>query len=142
MAQDFSKCEQCGIIFLNPGNAHQTCPKCRNEEETAACEQDVLRLLKNTLRDHESRGELLTISSLADCTGVPERTIWEFIHQGEIDTAAMDDPEVRQYVARRRLERERSLQKQSGKPPSAAGGSANVLGAEKRTGYHSKRNDK
>jgi len=66
--------------------------------------RDALRALKSTLRDAQARGELMTITDLAEETGIDEQRIWGFINDGEIDTASFNDPMVRDFVFKRRRE--------------------------------------
>jgi hypothetical protein len=66
--------------------------------------RDALRVLKGTLRDAQARGDLMTITDLADATGIGEDRIWGFITDGEIDTASFNDPQVRDFVFKRRRE--------------------------------------
>jgi len=143
MAPDFSKCEQCGIIFLDPGNQNQLCPKCRDEEEVPEqSKRDVLRLLKNTIRDAQSRNVMLTVDDLSERTQIPAHIIWSFIQAGDIDTASFDDPQVKQFLARQRLERDHDLKQQVQKTFSKdpADKSDDKAGKERR-GYHLKKTD-
>lgn len=105
MALDFTKCEQCGIIFANPDSQQQLCPKCRHEAPQTISTREQLRLVKNELRDQQAQGCFLTVEELSEHTGVEQSTIWHFIHSGEIDTASFNDPGVRDFIVKRRKER-------------------------------------
>jgi hypothetical protein len=140
MTQQFSKCETCGIIFLNPNEEHRQCPRCREETALPESDRDVLRLLKNMLRDAQSHGEFLTLHELSEQTGVPEEKIWHFIHNGEIDTASFNDPEVREYLVRKRREIAKMARGRPGEPERAD--SQPPADAQKPgAGFHSKAND-
>jgi hypothetical protein len=114
MAIEFTRCETCGIIFPNEDGKYTQCPKCRKEETQGTSIHDLLRLLKNAIRDTQSRGVFLTVAELSKLTNIEEDTIWHFIHSGEIDTASFSDPEVRSFIARRKKE----LMKSTLKTPS------------------------
>jgi hypothetical protein len=109
---EFATCAQCGRIFANPGGQHNMCTRCRGDETHELSTRDALRLLKGTLRDAQARSELMTIPELSKATGVDEQRIWGFISDGEIDTASFNDPQVRDFVFKRR----RELLKQSQAP--------------------------
>jgi hypothetical protein len=116
MAIEFTRCETCSIIFPNQDGQYSQCPKCRNEVSQGASIHDLLRLLKNAIRDTQSRGAFLTVDELSNATGIDVDKIWHFIHNGEIDTATFSDPEVRSFIARRKKE----LMKSTLKAPSDA----------------------
>jgi len=134
--QDFSKCESCGIIFHNPDGKHTKCSKCRETGESPVSEQDELRQLKNLLRDMRTRGEYPTVSELSKQTGVAEERIWRYIRNGEIDTASLDDPKVRDYLLRKRVQQAKAAQRHKGEPAQPA-----EEPAERPSGFHHKIND-
>jgi hypothetical protein len=134
--QDFSKCESCGIIFHNPDGQHTTCSRCRESSDSPASEQDELRQLKNLLRDMRARGEYPTVVELSKQTGVSEDRIWGYIRSGEIDTASLDDPKVRDYLLRKRVEQAKAAQRQRGESAQPA-----EAPAERPSGFHHKKND-
>jgi hypothetical protein len=101
---DFTACARCGKIFLNPGKTETLCPRCRGDEAVELSARDALRLVKNTLRDAQAAGALMTMPEVARATGVSEDRVWGFITSGEIDTASFDDPQVRDFVHKRRRE--------------------------------------
>lgn len=137
MVPDFSKCSTCGIIFNNPGGIHQQCSKCRSEPAELELPRDELRLLKNTIKDALAAGEFMTVPQLTEKTSVDAEQIWHYIRSGEIDTASFDDPNVRNFLVRKRREQDkltRQLQEQTidkEKP-------ANV---KKRSGYYLRADD-
>ncbi|MCH7472739.1 hypothetical protein IIA79_07305, partial [bacterium] len=61
------------------------------------------------IRDALVGGELLTVQQVAEGTGVEGSKIWEFIHDGYIDLARFDDPDVRSYLVQKRLDQERAM---------------------------------
>jgi hypothetical protein len=116
---EFIKCEQCSIIFPSQDSSQTLCPKCRKEESKVVSDRDMLRALKNTLRDAQTAGMYLTVAELSRKTDITEERIWRFIHAGEIDTASFNDPGVRDFVVKRQKERlKTSVQKpeQQSKP--------------------------
>jgi len=139
MSTDFTRCEGCGIFFANPGEVHTHCPKCRHEEPPPTSPREILRLLKNTLRDSQSRGEFLTVDELSQRTNVPGNKIWEYIHTGQIDTASFDDPAVRAFVARRQLERMRTTHPLD--PHAETPGKPDERPARREGGFHLKKDD-
>jgi len=138
MSSDFTKCEGCGIFFANPGDVQTHCPKCRHEEPPPTSPREVLRLLKNTLRDSQAHGEFLKVEELSTRTGVPSEKIWEFIHTGQIDTASFDDPAVRAYVARRQMERMRTHPLD---PHAETPGKPDERPARREGGFHLKKDN-
>jgi hypothetical protein len=136
---EFTRCERCGIIF--PRAAKESiCPKCQElgEEEPAAetrGKHEILRDLKNIIRDAEARGVFLTVAELSERTEIEESTIWEYIQSGEIDTASFDDPQVREFIVRKRREQMKSMR--SSRPPEPASRTP----AEKLRGFHSRADD-
>jgi hypothetical protein len=112
MSPTFVKCEKCAKIFAKEGSGEDICPKCGDAASLEAADPGSnLRLLKNTIRDVQSRGELITIPQLVEITGIDEETVWKYISSGEIDTARFDDPMVREFMQRKRLEREHELRR-------------------------------
>jgi hypothetical protein len=130
MPIEFTRCESCGIIFPNQDGKETRCTKCRNEGTQSVSSRDLLRILKNALRDSQSRGAFLTIHDLAVQTEIDEERIWGFIHSGEIDTASFSDPEVRSFVARKKKE----LMKSSVKPAEQE--QKPEEGAKRKSGFH------
>jgi len=136
---DFTRCERCGIIF--PRTENETlCPKCSERgDEILTTElrskQEILRTLKNIIRDAQAKGEFLTVAELSESTKIEEATIWEYIQSGEIDTATFDDPEVREFIVRKRREQMKSLRsaKRAEEPPRDA--------TTKIRGFHSRSDD-
>ena len=106
MTPEFIRCKGCGIIFQSSEGA-ELCPKCVKSAESGHAFQDkkeMLRFLKNLLRDAQAAGEYLTVTELSTRTNIAESQIWTFIHSGEIDTASFDDPHVRDFLVRKRRE--------------------------------------
>lgn len=136
MPIEFTKCAQCGIIFANPNGTQTLCAKCRDEAPAFDSPRELLRFLKNTLRDAQAHGEFLTIPELAAKAEVTEDRIWTFIHAGEIDTAGFNDPQVREYIARRRKELMKNRQAGSEQSPEPKEG-----GRAKPSGFHLKVED-
>lgn len=130
MPIEFTRCEGCGIIFPNQDGKDSQCPKCRHEQAQHVSGRDLLRVLKNALRDAQSRGVFLNIRELSQLTEVDESCIWGFIHSGDIDTASLNDPEVRSFLARRKKE----LMKASAKPAEAE--PKLEEGTKRRSGFH------
>ncbi len=130
MPIEFTRCESCGIIFPNEDGKHARCSKCRNEEAQSVSSRDLLRILKNAMRDSQSRGTFLTIHDLAQQTEIEEDRIWGFIHSGEIDTASFSDPEVRSFIARKKKELMKSSSKPVEQEPKPEEGS------KRRSGFH------
>jgi hypothetical protein len=117
MATEFTKCEQCGLIFANPNGEQSLCPKCRQAEPGEISGKDLLRKLRNLLRDAQCQGAFMTIHELAANAQVNEDRVWHFIHTGELDTASFNDPEVRDFVVKKRKE---MLKSRVGQPESPA----------------------
>ena len=136
MAIEFTRCETCGIIFPNEDGKYAQCPKCRKEESSSASIHDLLRLLKNSIRDTQSRGVFLTVTELSKLTNIEEDTIWHFIHTGEIDTASFSDPEVRSFIARKKKE----LMKSTLKAPADSEAKPEEP-SRPRSGFHLKSKD-
>lgn len=117
MAQEFTRCKACSIIFLNTDGTQTLCPKCLDkvdvepEIDESVENKDFLRCLKNAVRDAQAKGEMFNTGNLAEQTGVPESKIWFFIKSGELDTASFNDPRVHEYLKRKRIERARELAK-------------------------------
>lgn len=129
--------------FQNIDGTQEECPKCRsgadnaqpvNEQESS---KSHLRLLKNTLRDAQVKGEMLNTSELSARTEIPEPRIWHFINSGEIDTTSMNDPKVREFIKRKRVElaREAARTKQDRTPEKSE------EPARKTSGFHLKDKD-
>ena len=131
----FSRCKECGIIFHNPEGKYEKCPKCRDDAGELS-ERDTLRLIRNTVRDFQAKGEFVTVKQLVNLTGVSEKQIWHFIKNGDLDTASFSDPQVREYIVRRRRELSRAVKgkeaSQSEKPEAPPARSS---------GFHMKRDD-
>jgi hypothetical protein len=135
MAPEFTRCTECGIIFQSTEGETQ-CPKCCAAEESAQAVRDkseMLRFLKNLLRDAQAAGEFLTVVELSKRTGIEEAQIWEFIHSGEIDTASFDDPHVRDFLVRKRREQ--------AKAKITASQDSDQQQRKKRSGFHSRHGD-
>jgi hypothetical protein len=112
MSPNFVKCEKCTKIFAKEGSGPDICPKCSNtSSDVPEDTNSQLRLLKNTIRDCQARGEMMTIAQLVEFTGIDEDVVWRFISSGEIDTARFDDPMVQEFMQRKRLEREQELRR-------------------------------
>ena len=115
MSPTFIRCEVCGIIFPDEGEGHTRCPKCLAPEEPEEAVEDpgtkreILRTLKNALRDAQSSGQFLTVPELAKQTEIEETKIWDYIQSGEIDTASFDDPKVRDFLVKKRREQLQGL---------------------------------
>jgi hypothetical protein len=137
MALEFTKCESCGIIFPNQDGTEKMCPKCRNEDASGMTVRDLLRILKNALRDAQGRGQFLTIHDLSTQTKIEEDKIWGFIHRGEIDTASFNDPEVRTFVARKKMEQLQSSVRKHDSPAEPGTGKAQ----KPHSGLHFRRED-
>jgi len=140
MPVEFKKCKFCGMIFPDAGGQQDTCPRCRHEATTGELSQrDILRTLKNALRDAQSQGIFLTVPELAGRTGVEETMIWHFIQTDEIETASFNDPEVRSFIARRQMERlKTSLGRAQHEGKPARPGDAP---RERKSGFHLKIDD-
>lgn len=136
MAIEFTRCESCGIIFPNQDGKYTQCSKCRNDVAQGASIHDLLRVLKNTIRDTQSRGAFLTVTELSKLTGIEEDKIWHFIHTGEIDTASFNDPDVRSFIVRRKKE----LMKSTLKAPAEAEPKPEEA-HRPRSGFHLKSKD-
>jgi hypothetical protein len=137
MTLEFTKCENCGIIFPNQDGKETLCPKCRHADAAGVSSRDLLRLVKNAIRDAQGRGVFLTISEMSSQTGIEEEVIWGFIHRGEIDTAGFNDPEVRTYIARRKLEKLQSVIKKLDGPAEPEPSKS----TKPRSGLHFRRED-
>lgn len=137
MTPEFTKCKGCGIIFQS-SEGETLCPKCRASEDTNQAildKKEMLRFLKNLLRDSQATGEFLTVADLSVRTKIAESQIWEFIHSGEIDTASFDDPHVRDFLVRKRRELAQAKKSESSDSDSGSGR------GKKRSGFHSKLDD-
>jgi hypothetical protein len=117
MPLDFTKCDQCGMIFPSQDSSQRLCPKCRHEESSELSTRELLRTLKNALRDAQSSGVFFTVPELSRRTGILEDKIWHYIHTGEIDTASFNDPQVRDFLVKRHKER---MKASLPKPPESA----------------------
>jgi hypothetical protein len=139
MPAEFKKCKDCGMIFPDAGGQQELCPKCRHEDNAGEkSTRDLLRTLKNLLRDAQSQGQFLTVPELAKRSGIEEGVIWHFIQTDEIETAAFNDPEVRGFVARRQMDKlkatqQRALQEHKPAKPEAP--------REHKSGFHLKVDD-
>jgi predicted DNA-binding transcriptional regulator AlpA len=76
---------------------------------------DTLRMLKNAIRDVMASGEMITVTQLSEKTGIDESRIWHHIHSGEISTASFSDPQVKDYMHKKKVERIQMKRKMSGK---------------------------
>jgi hypothetical protein len=147
MPAEFTKCAQCGIIFPNPDGQRELCPRCANEPlEHEESLREVLRRLKNLLRDAQANGTFLTMEQLAQQANTDESRIWHFIQSGEIDTATLSDPEVKTFLARRHKERLKASVTQpkqpapgSGRPAAEDKGKPGT--SNKASGFHIRRED-
>jgi len=140
MAVEFKKCKYCGMIFPDASGQQDTCPKCRHEAAASELSQrDILRTLKNALRDAQSQGLFLTVPELAGRTGVEETQIWHFIQTEEIETANFSDPEVRSFVIRQRKERYKATHPQT--PPESKSAKPDSAVQEHKSGFHLKIDD-
>jgi hypothetical protein len=131
MPVEFTKCEQCGLIFANPGGEEVLCSKCRQVEPESISSRELLRKLRNLLRDFQVQGAFLTIPELAEKAAVSEERVWHFIHTGELDTASFNDPEVRDFVVKKRKEMLKSRVN-----PSDTGQSQPGTARPKTSGFH------
>jgi hypothetical protein len=135
---EFVRCDSCGIIFQQV-EAETTCPKCleragEEEQDSGPGKLEILRQLKNIIRDAEASGSFFTVDELSDKTGIEVPKIWEFIHSGEINTARFDDPQVRDYIVRKRREQQKAMRgiKEPSPPPSASNSAAKIRGFHSR----------
>jgi len=140
---EFTRCERCGIIFPRLEN-ESICPKCqeRGEEEPAVetrGKPEILRDLKNFIRDAEAHGMFLTVAELCQRTGVEEAIIWEYIQSGEIDTAPFDDPQVREFIVRKRREQMKSLRGGRTADPAPSSPTPKIRGFHSRADDEKKR---
>ncbi len=136
MSPTFAKCEKCNKIFAKEDAGPDICPRCSDTgQEVVDDKISQLRLLKNTIRDVQARGELITIPQLVESTGIDEDVVWKFISEGEIDTARFDDPEVREYMQRKRLEREQELRRKGLRGDTDSGASE----SKPHRGFHIRR---
>jgi hypothetical protein len=140
MSPNFVKCEKCSKIFAKTEAGPDICPKCSDTvQELPDDPTSQLRLLKNTIRDSQARGEMMTIAQLAEATGLEEEVVWKFIADGEIDTARFDDPMVKEFMQRKRLEREQELRRKGlrGDEDSSSGAATR----KPRGGFHIRRDE-
>ena len=137
MPLEFTKCESCGIIFPNQDGKETLCPKCRHTGSSGVSSRDLLRIVKNVIRDAQGRGVFLTVAEISKQTDVEEETIWGFIHRGEIDTASFNDPEVRTFIARKKMEKMQSVMKKKDEPADNESTKPN----KPRSGLHFRRED-
>ena len=121
MPIEFTKREQCGIIFANSNGTQTLCTKCRGEEPAFESPRELLRYLKNMLRDAQAHGEFLTIPELASKADVTEVRIWAYIRTGDLDTAGFNDPQVREYIVKRRKELTKNRQAEPDQAPANKG---------------------
>ena len=142
MPTEFTKCEGCGIIFANSDSAQTLCPKCRHEESTAVTPRDILRQLRNVLRDAQISGAFLTVPELAEKANTTEEQIWRFIHDGEIDIASFNDPAVRDYLVRKQRERLKAMHPKASEPVKPAAGEKGGASGAKRGGFHLRGDDR
>lgn len=138
MPLDFTKCEECGKIFPQSAIGQTLCPACQGISAELT-DKDLLRQLKNTLRDVQARGEFLNIFQLADESHVSEDKIWHFINTGELSTASFDDPAVRDYLVRKK----RELAKQAKQPKEKMDekDKRKFYSKKKDTGFHHSEKD-
>lgn len=137
MTPEFIRCKGCGIIFQS-STGEELCPKCVRTAETGNAfldKKEMLRFLKNLLRDAQAAGEFLTVTELSTRTSIAESQIWDFIHNGEIDTASFDDPHVRDFLVRKRRELSQVKRKTSSEAESEGGRE------KKPRGFHSRLDD-
>lgn len=106
---DFIKCAECGKIFARESE-ETLCRNCRHEDTGPRTEREMLRDLRNYLRDCQAQGVMLTIDNLCEDTNIPPEMVWHFIHTGDLDLARFDDPAVKNYLLQKRREQERKLQ--------------------------------
>ena len=138
MAPTFVKCEKCAKIFAKEGSGEDICPRCSHTEQTDTADPNaVLRILKNTIRDVQAKGEMVTIAQLVELTGIEEKVVWKYISSGEIDTARFDDPQVREFMQRKRLEREHEMRRAN--KPGDTGTGTNRATGKKIRGFHIRR---
>lgn len=138
---EFVRCDNCGIIFQQL-EAETTCPKCREltgaqAEDAEPSTVETLRKLKNAIRDAEASGTFFTVDELSEQTGIAVPTIWEFIHNGEINTAPFNDPQVRDYIVRKRREQMKALRGDKGPAPAPPASER----PSKIRGFHSRLED-
>ena len=146
MSQQFTRCKTCGKIFPAAEPDDEICPKCLEEQASdeigddndEQANRDRLRLLKNALRDAQAKGVMLNTHELSEQTGVREPTIWHFINNGELDTAGFDDPKVRDFMKRKRIERAREAAKAMRGDSKPAAGEAKA----KPSGFHTRNDEK
>lgn len=133
MPLDFTKCEECGKIFLQSAIGQTLCPACQGISAELS-DKDLLRQLKNTLRDVQARGEFLNIAQLTEESQVAEDKIWHFINTGELSTASLDDPAVRDYLVRKK--RELAKQAKQPKEKKDEGDKRKFYSKKQDTGFH------
>ena len=136
MPAEFLKCTECSIFFPRDEKGNDKCPKCRDEPYVPDSPRDRLRHLKNTLRDNAARGLMLTIPQLAEQSGLSDTVIWEFINSGQLDVASFNDPDVRDFVVKRKRERMREVQSRVAQPVSSE-----PEPTKKRSGFHKRIDD-
>lgn len=108
MPVEFIKCEKCGKIF-GRSEEETLCPACREVDAGPKTPKELLRIVRNYIRDVQARGALMTLEQVAEETGVDYATIWEFIQRGDIDLARFDDPQVKSFLLQRRREQDKNL---------------------------------
>ncbi|MEZ5337748.1 MAG: hypothetical protein R3F46_05740 [bacterium] len=101
-----------------------------------ASPKDKLRHLKSILRDYASHGKMLTIPQLSEESQLSDTVIWEFINSGQLDVATFNDPDVRDFVIKRRRERIKDAQTRQPQPVSSE-----PEPTSKRSGFHKRVDD-
>lgn len=119
MPVEFIKCSECSVFFPKDEKGSTACPKCRNEPMEFSGPKDKLRHLKNILRDNAAKGNMLTIPQLSEISQIGDTVIWEFINSGQLDVASFSDPEVRDFVVKRRREKLKEAQSRVAQPVSS-----------------------
>lgn len=138
MPLEFTKCEKCGKIFPAREVGATQCPACRGVSAELS-DKDLLRQLKNTLRDVQSKGEFLDIPQLSAASKVEEDKIWHFINSGDISTASVDDPAVRDFLIRKKREQAKLSKKIQGDESKQT--SQQKFYSKKSSGFHHSGND-
>lgn len=110
---NFNNCRSCNRVFDDVYRIG-SCPECIDAFSKNREFRKKLSLARNFVKDKELAGEILTVHQVAEGVGLDEGEIWIFIRMGEIDTAAFDDPKVREYKLRvaRRIEEEKKTSRQ------------------------------
>lgn len=96
----FKYCKVTGKLFFDTEGVDIS-PEVQDEFASRLDYANNLQKVKNAIKDHSAKGELLSVLEVSKITEVSEVEIYIAIYKGDLSTMDLDDPKVREYKLNR-----------------------------------------